>query len=244
MSESKGVKIYAAIAAVIADVGTVGKNTRNKEQGYVYRSADAICEELHQALGKHKVFCTCQIHSRDVTEKTARSGSILTCVSLKCTYIFWGEDGSSVSTDSWGESMDSGDKATNKAMTAAYKYALIQTFCLMGAGDADADSPEPVEADKAAKWVRPASNPKESKQVPQPVEPVAEMTREESAWVGVTQMQVIDATTSAALLDICKEISNKSEPIKQALRKLCSTRMDVLKHEEANASSQPEAARA
>lgn len=36
--------------------------------------------------------------------------------------------------------MDSGDKASNKAMSAAYKYAAIQTFCIPTEGDNDADS--------------------------------------------------------------------------------------------------------
>ena len=36
--------------------------------------------------------------------------------------------------------MDSGDKATNKAMSAAYKYAALQTFCIPTEGDNDADA--------------------------------------------------------------------------------------------------------
>ena len=36
--------------------------------------------------------------------------------------------------------MDSADKATNKAMSAAYKYAAIQAFCIPTEGDNDADA--------------------------------------------------------------------------------------------------------
>jgi hypothetical protein len=36
--------------------------------------------------------------------------------------------------------MDSGDKATNKAMSAAYKYMAMQLFCIPTEGDNDADS--------------------------------------------------------------------------------------------------------
>ena len=36
--------------------------------------------------------------------------------------------------------MDSGDKATNKAMSAAYKYAAMQAFAIPTEGDNDADS--------------------------------------------------------------------------------------------------------
>ena len=36
--------------------------------------------------------------------------------------------------------MDSADKATNKAMSAAYKYMAMQTFCIPTEGDNDADA--------------------------------------------------------------------------------------------------------
>jgi predicted outer membrane protein len=48
-------------------------------------------------------------------------------------------DGSSHTIKTYGEAMDSADKATNKAMSAAYKYAAIQSFCIPTEGDHDAD---------------------------------------------------------------------------------------------------------
>jgi hypothetical protein len=40
----------------------------------------------------------------------------------------------------YGEAMDSADKATNKAMSAAYKYAAFLAFCIPTEGDNDADA--------------------------------------------------------------------------------------------------------
>jgi len=56
------------------------------------------------------------------------------------------EDGSKHTIATIGEAMDSADKATNKAMSAAYKYACIQAFCIPTEGDNDADATthEPV----------------------------------------------------------------------------------------------------
>jgi len=56
----------------------------------------------------------------------------------------------------YGEALDPSDKATAKAMTAAYKSAMVQTFCIPIAGSEDPDrssprvsskthSPEPVQ---------------------------------------------------------------------------------------------------
>ena len=141
MDDIKPGKIYSAIPAIISEVGAVGKTEMNRAQGYKYRSADAICDALHDALGRHKVFTTCDIVSREVHERaSSKSGSVLIYVNLKCRYLFHCEDGSSVYTESWGEAMDSGDKASNKAMSAAYKYAAFQAFCIPTEGDNDADS--------------------------------------------------------------------------------------------------------
>jgi hypothetical protein len=50
------------------------------------------------------------------------------------------EDGSKHTARTFGEAMDSGDKATNKAMSAAYKYMAFQTFAIPTEGDNDADN--------------------------------------------------------------------------------------------------------
>jgi hypothetical protein len=52
-------------------------------------------------------------------------------------------DGSSHTVEVWGEAIDAGDKATNKALTAAYKYAAFQVFCIPVAGHADPDLHSP-----------------------------------------------------------------------------------------------------
>jgi hypothetical protein len=49
-------------------------------------------------------------------------------------------DGSKHTVKTFGEAMDSADKATNKAMSAAYKYAAFQAFCIPTEGDTDADA--------------------------------------------------------------------------------------------------------
>ena len=56
---------------------------------------------------------------------------------IEASYRFYAEDGSYVTATTVGEGVDSYDKATNKAMSAAFKYALLQTFCI---GDPDDDS--------------------------------------------------------------------------------------------------------
>ena len=57
------------------------------------------------------------------------------CLAQACLFTAFAEF-----VTTYGEAMDSGDKATNKAMSAAYKYAAMQAFCIPTEGDNDADA--------------------------------------------------------------------------------------------------------
>jgi hypothetical protein len=55
-------------------------------------------------------------------------------------FTAYAEDGSSVESVTIGEAMDSGDKSMNKAMSTAYKYALMQIFCIPTEEDKDTEN--------------------------------------------------------------------------------------------------------
>ena len=124
-------KIYAAIAGVIADCGAVGKDKVNKQQGFKYRSVDDVFNALHPALAKNKVVIVPNVVERKCEEvgKTKTGATILKVV-CKVKYDIYAEDGSHISSIIYGEGMDMGDKATNKAMAIAYKYLCFQIFCI------------------------------------------------------------------------------------------------------------------
>lgn len=136
----KIMQIYKAMAGVMADMEAIGKDKRNQQQGFNYRGIDDVYNVLHPLLAKHKIFTTPEVLERWREERTNNKGTILAFVSLQMKYTFWCEDGSSVSCVVIGEGMDSGDKATNKAMAIAHKYALLQTFAIPTADMVDPDS--------------------------------------------------------------------------------------------------------
>lgn len=137
--------IYRAIAGVIADVGAVSKDKMNKQQGFKFRSIDDVYNALHPALAKNKVFIVPRILNRtsSVIGKT-KNGTDMVKVECEIEFTFYGEDGSSVAAVIVGEGLDTGDKATNKAMAIAYKYACFQVFCIPTEDmtDPDAECPE------------------------------------------------------------------------------------------------------
>jgi hypothetical protein len=78
---------------------------------------------------------------RVVVEREGRNGGALFYTTLRGDFTFRSsKDGSEVKVSTYGEAMDSGDKATNKAMSAALKYALMQTFTIPTEGDNDSEN--------------------------------------------------------------------------------------------------------
>lgn len=137
--------IYESIAAVLADVGTVGKDGFNTAQKFKYRSVEAVMNALNPALAKHKVFIVPQVLSQKQEERTNRSGGSSFHFLLNVKFTFYAEDGSSIEAITIGEASDSGDKGVNKAMSAAFKYACFQTFCIPTEDvveDADKNTPD------------------------------------------------------------------------------------------------------
>lgn len=135
--------VYAAITGVTADLSIdgIGKNNKNTQQGYAFRGIDDVYNELSPVLAKHKLCILPRVLSRTVTERRTAKGGALFCVVLDVEFdLISSEDGSKHTIAVIGEAMDSGDKATNKAMSAAYKYAAMQAFCIPVQGNNDADS--------------------------------------------------------------------------------------------------------
>jgi hypothetical protein len=138
-------KVYAAICAVQADLAKEGiaKDRRNTSQGagFNFRGIDDVYNALAPLLSKHGLCILPRITERNVVERQGRSGGALFYTTIRAEFDFvCREDGSLHTVTTYGEAMDSGDKATNKAMSAAYKYACLQAFCIPTEGDNDADA--------------------------------------------------------------------------------------------------------
>lgn len=122
--------IYQTISDVMSEIGAIGKDTKNQQQGFMYRGIDAVMNALNPALVKHKLFVVPEVLEQTREERQNKNGTNLIYSICKIKYTFFAEDGSSVSATVIGEGMDSGDKATNKAMSIAFKYACFQVFCI------------------------------------------------------------------------------------------------------------------
>lgn len=124
MSETKPIGVL--LAEVSAEVGVVprGHTMRSGGESYTYRSVDQIQAAAHPHLAARGIVILPEVVRVEREERTARSGSGLHVCHLTVKFTFRGPAGDEAVAVTQGEAQDSGDKATNKAMTAAFKAAL------------------------------------------------------------------------------------------------------------------------
>lgn len=128
MSATKN--IYTAISDIMSEIGHISKDKRNQQQGFMFRGIDQVMNTLKPLLAKHGVFIVPEVVDAKREERTtARGGNLIYSV-LTVKHHFMAADGSEVVSTTIGEGMDSADKASNKAMAIAFKYACFQVFCI------------------------------------------------------------------------------------------------------------------
>lgn len=123
-------EIFKKIPLVMAEIGAIGKDRKNAQQGYSFRGIDDIYNAVNSALAKHGVFCVPSVEDMKREDRQAKTGGNLNYTILTMKYTFYASDGSFVEVKTVGEAMDSSDKSCNKAMSAAQKYAFLQVFCI------------------------------------------------------------------------------------------------------------------
>jgi hypothetical protein len=141
--------IYKKMSDVMKDIGSVGKDQKNQAQGFKFRGIDQFVNALYPALTKHGVFmaprCVREDHELKEVVRSSGKAAIDKHVTVMVEYDFYAEDGSKVTVGPIpAEGLDSGDKATNKALSSALKYALIQTFSIPTEDMAESDLESPT----------------------------------------------------------------------------------------------------
>lgn len=143
MAETGG-QIYQLIPKVMKAIGPIAKGRQNQQQGYRFRGIDEVYNAAQPVLADLGVFIVPEVVDRWREERPTRDGKgVLIYTTLKVKHTFFAGDGSSVSAVTVGEAMDSGDKSSNKAMSAAMKYAMFEVFCIPTEGDHDTEDHSP-----------------------------------------------------------------------------------------------------
>lgn len=123
--------IYESICKVMEDVGAISKDKRNTSGSpFLYRGIDDVMNALNPAMVKNKIFAVPEVLEQSREDRMTNKGNNIIYSICRIKYTFYAEDGSNVAAVVIGEAFDTGDKATNKAMSIAFKYACFQVFCI------------------------------------------------------------------------------------------------------------------
>ena len=136
-------RVYAAINAVQRALARTGitKDRRNTQSNYNFRGIDDVYNAISPLMAEHGLCIVPRMLTRSCVERQSKAGGALFYVTVEAEFDFVAAaDGSRHTARTFGEAMDSGDKATNKAMSAAYKYAAFQTFAIPTEANEDADA--------------------------------------------------------------------------------------------------------
>lgn len=134
--------IYIALAAIIQAIDAIPKDKNNEGQHFKFRGIDDCYNSLHKIFASNGVLCIPSVEKLETSDYMNAKGNKVFRSVVTVIYNFTAADGSSVASRVVGEAFDFGDKATNKAMSAAHKYLLLQTFLIptRDIGDADSDN--------------------------------------------------------------------------------------------------------
>ena len=152
-------KIVEALLAIAAEVPAVGKDDKNEQQNYKFRSIDAVMAALKPLLVKHNVL----VYPVSILAEEAGKGPKDNGFRIRqrIVYRFEHLDGSYRDVVVTGEGVDYGDKSCNKAMTVSLKYVCGQVFFIPFCewADPDKESPEtgPPVQPPAPRAAQPAS---------------------------------------------------------------------------------------
>lgn len=132
-------ELVKAVCAVMTEVPWIHKGGKNPEFNYSYLSDADIALALQPVMAKHglaliPVACevTMSEHRPPRGDKSAqwRADVIM-------TYRLYHTSGACIPVQVAGSGVDTQDKAIPKALTAAWKYAMRQTFAVPSGDDAE-----------------------------------------------------------------------------------------------------------
>ena len=141
--------IAQALNEIMKAVGAIAKKDKNTAQGFNFRGIDSVVNAVSPALQKFGVVIVPSVEEYEYqTVEIGRNRTAMGHVRVKVTYTFIGASGDAIKATVVGEAMDSGDKATAKAMSVAFRTALLQSLSLpTDEVDPDANSYERSSAE-------------------------------------------------------------------------------------------------
>ena len=149
--EAKEMNIFQKMEAITNELGFVAKNLNvavSKTNSYKATGEVDVLEAVKPLENKYGIYSYASnreiIESDTLTQNTQYGEKNSLFLRMKVTYRFVNTDNPQeyVETVSFAEGIDSGDKASGKAMTYADKYALMKAYKISTGEDPDQKASE------------------------------------------------------------------------------------------------------
>lgn len=137
--------IFQRILSIMAELDYIAKGDKTVNGQYRFVSHDQVTAKVHPMLVKHGVVVIPTIE--DVKQESNR-----TTVKLSVVFVNVDNSAEQIVTHWYGQGVDNGDKGIGKAVSYAYKYALLKTFCLETGDDPDNDAKSTYEPPKCVEF--------------------------------------------------------------------------------------------
>ncbi|MCR5565996.1 MAG: ERF family protein [Clostridiales bacterium] len=200
-------QIHELIGKAMGEIGAIGKDSKNQQQGFMYRGIDAVYNALNPVMAKYGLFICPEVLDMHREERTNAKGTVIIYTVLTVKYTIYAPDGSNITLTVMGEGMDTGDKGVNKAMSIAMKYAMFQLFFIPTEELKDPDAEvftdikptaRPVKAPETKATVSVVNKVPNIETTPKPVEnPVIQFLL--TAKAGLAQKRGMDAAANHRL---------------------------------------------
>jgi hypothetical protein len=201
--------VYEALAAVMADVDHVAKRDKNRDQGFMFRGLDAVVNAVAPALRKNQVLVVPTVERYEYGEiLVGKNRTPMGHARVVIAYTFYGPEGDFIKASAAGEAFDSGDKATPKASSVAFRTALLQALAL----PTDEPDPDSQSYERAHQAPHEDWKSDERERPTQPVPPLA--VAKARAWNAAKALWTADtdderkASTEAALAGMGSSIAD------------------------------------
>jgi hypothetical protein len=128
--------VVQALQAVMQDLPAIPKGDRAADAsgGYSYRGIEAMTTVIQPLLAKHGVIIVPKAQVLQIVPSPAmKEGWQDTYLDVE--WKIYGPNGSEISARTQGVGRDKSDKGANKAQTQAFKYLLLDLFCISDSKD-------------------------------------------------------------------------------------------------------------
>lgn len=122
--------VIEALANVMTDVVAIAKTDFNDFHRFNFRGIDTVLDYVGPAFRTHRIVPIPEVRNIHSDDLTAKDGKRKRGVTLTVAYTFYGPRGDSITAVVPGEANDTEDKASSKAMSVAFRTALLQVLAI------------------------------------------------------------------------------------------------------------------